>query len=217
MHSQKIIVLSDFNGTISLTNIAERILRLFADEKWVYYDNLCLDGKISLDEAIIAEYSLLHAPKESIFEEIDKIYQIRPHFIDLVNFLAQSEIEFIIITTGLDFVIQHLLSNLGISNNIKVVSTTAIYKDDNSLEVTGPMRFDTSIIDFKLDHVLHYKKEGFTVVYIGDSYSDFQAVLGADQIFSIRESKLSAYCIKHKLHFEEFEDFQEVIDVIKTK
>ena len=104
--------------------------------------------------------------------------------------------------------------NLGISNIVKLVSVTTTFNDDNSLEVAGPVRFDKSIRDFKLDHVLHYKKQGFTVVYIGDSYSDFQAVLGADQIFSVRESKLSTYCKDKKLQFDEFDDFQEVIEIL---
>lgn len=215
MNKQKNIVLSDFNGTISLSNIAELLLRKFANKKWIYYDDLYLEGKISLDDAIISEYSLIKQPKEMILEEVDRKYQIRPYFTNFIEYCSKNNIPFIIVTSGLDFVIKHILHNLGIDKDISLVSVTTKVNLDNSFQVKGPERFDHSKKDFKSDHVSHYKHLGYQVIYIGDSYSDFYAGPESDIVFSIRGSKLSAYCKEKKISFIEFNDFNELIEIMR--
>ena len=207
---QKIIILSDFNGTISLIDIAEFTLKTFVKQDWGYYDNLFQEGKLSLEESTLAQHSFLKTPKDLILMEIEKVSSLREDFSDLISFCSKNDIEFIIITSGLDFIIHHILNNLGISNNIKLVSVRATFNKDQSLLLTAPERFDLSIKDFKLDHVMHYKALGFKVIYIGDSNSDFQAVLGADLIFAVHESKLAKYCFEKRLNYVEFEKFNEV-------
>ena len=82
---QQIIVLSDFNGTISLRNLAEDILRSFADDSWKYYDNLFLEGKLSLEKTVIAQYSLIKASKDDILRDITPKAQLRENFRDLLQ------------------------------------------------------------------------------------------------------------------------------------
>lgn len=210
MTNQKIIILSDFNGTISLSNIAEQILQKFANEKWLYYDKLCLEGKLSLDEAIVAEYSLIKAPMDEILEEVDRIYQIRTHFKDFIEYCKNNGIPFIIVTSGLDFVINHMLENVGVADYVQLVAVTTEINSDKSLEINNIERFDPSKNDFKSDYVCHYKELGCKVVYIGDSFSDFNAVRESHAVFSVRNSKLSAYCFENNIKFSEFDDFNEL-------
>lgn len=217
MTKHKILVLSDFNGTISLSNIAEHILEKFADKKWLYYDKLCLEGKMSLDEAMVYEYSLLKAPVDEILNEVDRIYQIRSHFKDFIEYCKTNTIPFVIVTTGLDFVINHMLQHLGVADYVELVAFTTEVNPDKSLKINNIERFDESKKDFKSDYVSYYKELGCKVVYIGDSFSDFNAVLESDIVFSVRNSKLSAYCEEKSITFSEFDDFSELTNKIEIK
>ncbi len=198
-----------------MSNIAERILQKFANKKWLQFEDLCFAGKITLDEAIVSEFSLIKASKEVVLEEVEKNYHIRSNFTNFVEYCSSNDIPFIILSSGLDFVINHILEKIGVVNKIKLVSVTTINNSDNTFTVKGPERFDESKKDFKSDHVSHYKELGYRVIYIGDSYSDFYAVLEDIDVFSIRGSKLSDFCTERKISFTEFEDFHELVEILK--
>ena len=212
---QQIIVLSDFNGTISLRNLAEDILRSFADDSWKYYDNLFLEGKLSLEKTVIAQYSLIKASKDDILRDITPKAQLRENFRDLLQYCFIENIQIKIITTGLDFVIEHLVKQFRSSKSIDIIAIRSSFKNYNSIEVKVPVRHDLTIKDFKLDHVNYYKNQGYKVIFIGDSYSDFQAVEGADFSFAVRGSKLANYCEEKRLSFSVFDNFSEVISTLK--
>ena len=207
----KEIVISDFDGTIVMSNIAEQILTTFCGDTWLQYEELFASGKLSLEETLVAEYSLIKTSKEIILEEIDRITTVRKNFVNFANHCFNKGNELIIVSAGIDFTLEHILLKLHLPQKLKIFTVITQYNPDGSLKVTKPIRFNESITDFKLDIVQHYKELGYYVRYIGDSVSDFQAVKGADRIYSIRNSKLSAYCKKKNFPFIEFDDFDRII------
>ena len=212
-----LILLIYFDVTITLSDLALHVVEKFADKKWEYYENLFNQNKLSLEDTITAQYSLIYAPKELILQEIDSIFKIRDFFKDFIEFISQNNLEIIIVSGGIDFVIQHVISSLGLSNSIKIVSVVTEYQSNNSLKVSRPLRFNINSLDFKSDLVQYYKNQGYIVTFIGDGSSDYNAVLSADIIYTVKDSKMSNFCKDMNLQHTEFESFSELLPFIKNK
>ena len=212
----KPIFLIDFDGTINLSDLALYTVERFASDKWQYYEKLFNDGKLSLEDTITTQYSFIHAPKNVILEEIDKVIQIRENFTLFVNLCKKLNIPIIIVSGGIDFVIRHVLNKIGIPNTLQIVSMITEYQSDGSVKVTRPIRHFEDSIDFKQDKVKFYKERDMLVNYIGDGSSDYGAVMNADLNFTVKDSVLSRFCEEKSLPKYDFVDFSEIIDYIKN-
>lgn len=211
---QKKIFLVDFDGTITINDLAEQILRKFASDKWLYYDSLFLQGKLSLEDTIINQYSLIDTPKNLILEYVDKTVSTRKNFSSFIDFCQKNNIPVVIISAGIDFTITHVLDRLGVLDKIQLVSVKTEYKENGFLQVTKPKRYDLTVEDFKQDHVLYYKSQNYLVYHIGDGDSDYKAAESADFVFAVKNSTLSSKCQKGKFNYQEFSDFQEILEKI---
>lgn len=118
----------------------------------------------------------------------------------------------IIVSGGIDIIINHALEKLGISKLVKVVSAKTNYNLNGSINVTMPKNYDPNSIDFKEDQVLYYKTNNYYVFYIGDGSSDFSAVTNADMTFSVQGSELSKFCQEKKILHKDFNNYNEIIN-----
>ena len=211
---QKILFL-DFDGTIITSNISEYILETYTDERWLYYHNLLVEKKMSQVDVAIGQHSLIRTPFQTILKDIDSKILVRDNFINLITFAKQNSISLQIVSGGMDFVIKYILEKLGI-HDIEITSIQLNQREDFSLEVLFPKNFDEKIEDFKLDRVLFYKKQGYYIYYIGDSFSDFDACLEANMIFSVKSTSLSDFCKERGLQYLDFSDFNEIINYLEN-
>jgi 2-hydroxy-3-keto-5-methylthiopentenyl-1-phosphate phosphatase len=60
MNMNKLTIVSDFDGTISLHELGEIILKKFASDDWEKFYSQMILGDISFDECITKQYSLIH-------------------------------------------------------------------------------------------------------------------------------------------------------------
>ena len=205
----KTIILSDFDGTIVLSDLAAQALDLFVTEDWLIFDKMYLNNEISLDETIIKQYSLIKVSKEQIITTIDPTIQIRENFYDFISFCKKKNVEFIVVSAGLDFIIEHVLkAKLGL-NDISVKAFETSYKN-GSLSIKALQKYFKDSSDFKNDIVRYYKSIGYFVVFIGDGPSDFGAANVSDKIYAVKNSILSSFCKDKKLNVIEFETFSEI-------
>lgn len=210
-----IVILSDFDGTIVKKDLAEHILKVFVKEDWMKYDKLLVENKISLKECIESQYSLINTPKSDILIEIDKVIDFRPDFNEFVNFCDRYNLEIIIVSAGIDFLIHHALKSHSISD-LEVFSVRTEYRNKKLIPYVKENHFSDSL-DFKNDLVKYYKKQGKFVIYIGDGSSDFGAVIESDFNFTIIESPLSLFCKEKNLKYSDFTEFSQIIEYIKSK
>ena len=213
----KRVFLVDFDGTIALSDLALVTVAKFADKKWEHYEELFNNNKLSLEDTITAQYSLIQAPKEIILKEIDNHIKIRDNFTQFVNYCNELTVPLVIVSGGIDFIIRYVLDKIGISNTVQIVSMITEYQDDGSVKVTQPKRYMNNPTDFKHDLVLYYKSLGYTVYYIGDGSSDYGAVTDVDLTFTIKNSNLSSFCEQKELNYVEFDDFKEIPMYLENK
>jgi 2,3-diketo-5-methylthio-1-phosphopentane phosphatase len=203
----------DFDGTITTVDTAELTLRKFAAGKWEVFDVLLGEGKISLEDCMINQFKLIKAPKEDIVRMLDAAVGLRPGISELIEFCRLKDIEFTILSAGLDFYIDHTISKYGWNNVRRVSGTTTI---DDGISVEFPKHRFSDSKTFKEDFVKIRKEMKKDVWYFGDGTSDREGALAADMVFSVTGSRLSRIMDeKGKIH-RDFQDFSEALTILKN-
>jgi 2,3-diketo-5-methylthio-1-phosphopentane phosphatase len=207
--------MSDFDGTIVYRDTANYVLAKFAKGGWKIYDKKFTEGEMTLEECVQKQFSLVRAPKQLILKELENVVHFRPNFQKLAEYCAAHAVPLIIVSAGLDFVIEHFLK---LENCLRLVEICAAKTrfTANDIELIFPkLRYKTSQ-NFKDDLARYYKKHNNQVIYVGDGAGDAQPVRIADFPFVIRDSELAKLCKKMNIRHEEIEDFQRVIETIES-
>jgi len=209
-----IVLLCDFDGTIIDIDTLRFLLGKFSKGNWRTIIKQYEQGEITIEECLRILWSKIHITKHVILRELEKAASIRPNFNNLIKYCRLHDIPFIICSAGLDFIISHLLDLTGYRHQIKIVTLKTKYQN-NRIMITFPKLLDNTSIDFKEDLVKYYKRNGYTVFFIGDGISDYNAALKADFSFTVKDSELTIFCKKRGIPHQEINDFKDVIDVIQ--
>ncbi len=215
-----VAILCDFDGTIVPIDTCVYILEKFAEDDWKIYDEQFERGKLTLEECLQKQFSTVTVPETEILDEIQHVLSVRLGFAELIEFCREGQIPVTIVSAGLNFVIAHFLRVNGWAKIIKVYASKAKCTF-NGVKITTPKLLYNDSINFKDDLVIHYKKQGKKVVFIGDGIADLYAARKADFPFSIKGSKLAKQLKKDGIKHTDTVDFQKItetiVDLIKTK
>lgn len=208
-----LVVLCDFDGTITTIDTAEFILARFAQGNWRRFERQFENGKITLEQCLTKQFSLVRASEKQILEELKSVITFRPNFKKLAECCKENHIPLIIVSAGLDFVIQHFLKINHCQDLVEVYAAKTAFTA-NGIRFTFPTLLYKSSNNFKDDIVKHYKSQGKKVVYIGDGSADYNAAKDADYSFAIEGSRLAELCKNHRVLSKNITDFQKVIEAI---
>jgi 2,3-diketo-5-methylthio-1-phosphopentane phosphatase len=223
----KLIIMMDFDGTISQMDVAEIILTDLTSGDWQALDELFLKGEISLREAFKGQFEMIQTTPDEMKQSalkgvIDPFFHL---FIEQQLLRQNSSLILAIVSDGFHFYIEQLLkpvlgSNYGqlfiYSNDVRFEKLNENDKDNKqSLKVIfrNP-ECDHGCANCKLELVEKYQKEGFKVVYIGDGLSDFYPATEADLVYAKKGKRLEKYCLENKIEHFSFSSFKELIDLI---
>lgn len=211
----KLVVLCDFDGTIVDFDTSEFLLSRFAEGEWRSYDDQLRIGEISLEECMRRQFSLIKVSREAMLEELGKVVSFRPGFRELAEYCGGVGVALVIVSAGLDFVIDYFLEQSGLGGLVEVFSAKATPSAEG-IKLTFPRLLYEESVGFKDDLVRHYKNRSRGVFYIGDDdVIDIHAARLADLTFPIKDSKLSAACRREKIPYGEIGDFEVVIEEIR--
>jgi len=210
-----LVVLCDFDGTITTVDTAEFVLNRFAWGDWQRFDRQFEKGKITIEECLTKQFSRVNASEKQILEELKDVVIFRPNFKKLAEYCQGNRIPFMIVSAGLDIVINHFLEINKCQNLVEVYAAKTAFSADG-IRLTFPQLFDKSSANFKHDVVRKHKNGGKKVVYIGDGLADYDAAKDADYLFVIEGSRLAKLCKSHGIPCKNITDFQEVIEVIRN-
>jgi len=100
-----------------------------------------------------------------------------------VSYCQQNAIQFVIVSSGLDFYIDAVLAHIGITD-LEMYCGRAVFGNDGvSVYYTSPEGIKINE-GFKYQYLNCLKKRGSPVIYIGDGLSDFQAAREASYVFA---------------------------------
>ncbi|UCE13902.1 MAG: HAD-IB family phosphatase [Candidatus Heimdallarchaeota archaeon] len=208
-------MLCDFDGTIIEIDTAEYVLHNFSQDDWKIYDRELELGKISIEECMQKQFETVRVSKEKIITLLERRQpNFRPHFDSFLHYCHEHKVPVIIVSAGLDFLINHFLRKNGLHKRVKVYAAKTEVVSQVGIKFEFPPIEDPTAVDFKDDIVKKYKSE-FSVLFIGDGSGDFHALKSADYGFAVKGSILAELCEKNTVPYQIFEDFQEIIEEIR--
>jgi 2-hydroxy-3-keto-5-methylthiopentenyl-1-phosphate phosphatase len=207
-------VLCDFDGTIAEIDTAVFVLDRFGQVDWRALDKQYERGQVTLEECLKKQFSLMVATREEILDELDKVVAFRPNFERLIRYCRKKSIPFVIVSAGLDFVINHFLRQKDWEGLVEIYTAKTQFKA-NGIDFIFPKLFDKTSANFKQDLVRHYRAQGEKVIYIGDGAADYAAAISADYAFAIKGSTLARLCESQRQGCAVMTDFIKVAETIR--
>ncbi len=207
-------VLCDFDGTITLTDTYEYVLRKFARGDWKIFDEQYERGEITIQECVRRQGLLVETPEMLLVAELERVTGFRPNFDKLIGYCRTNRIPLLVVSAGLDFAIKHLLRLKGWDRLVKLRAAKA-QSTPEGIRFTFPRLRDKTSLSIKDDLVKHYKKKGRRVAYVGDGIWDTHALREADLPFVIKGSKLAGLCRQQEIPAREISNFQEMVTAIQ--
>jgi 2-hydroxy-3-keto-5-methylthiopentenyl-1-phosphate phosphatase len=200
-------VLTDFDGTITLTDVGEAILDEFAPVNWWEIEELYRARKIGTRESMARQMALVHAREEDLLRFVDRVAVIDETFRDFVAFCRSRGFILEIVSEGLDFYVRHLLRKWHIE--IPVRTNRAIFEEGH-IRTEYPWADATCTLcgTCKLLRVFQLRAQGYRTAYVGDGHSDLCPAFEADLVFA--KAELAELCRTEAIEFIPFNRFSDV-------
>ncbi|MCZ6765643.1 MAG: MtnX-like HAD-IB family phosphatase [bacterium] len=206
---EKIAILCDFDGTVSVDDVGNTLFQTFADpelsgpviEDWKA-------GRISSRECLEREAELAHATRADLDEFAGRC-QLDPYFKDFIDFTRKRGMEFVIVSDGLDHYIERMLVRNGLGDIDFFANVLHII--DDKLQVSFPyydLRECQDCGNCKTHHLEQYKRQGYYIVYIGNGLSDRCPCHYSDLVFA--KGELLDFCRIADIEHVPFTNFRDI-------
>ena len=210
-------VLTDFDDTAAVQNVAELLLHRFGAPDWPAVRQRFRDGELSLKEYQEITFRGIAATQGEMQEFVQANAEFRPGFAALEQFCRQHDIPLAIVSQGLDFYIQALLDGIGLPD----IPVYAVATEFDAVGRIVGYRYDFAYPDApergnsKARIVRQYQAAGRYVFFMGDGRSDFEAAEIADAVFAHRQ--LAEMCTAAGVAWQPFGDFVGVLGAVRQQ
>lgn len=218
MKKSNLIILTDFDGTITKQDVCYLLLDKFAKFHWQETDRQWVDGRLSTEEAYKKLLKSIDITKNE-FDGFIETVEIDKKFKDFFKVCKKNNVRVEIVSDGLDYYIKKILEREGLaeipfySNKLTFKGDKWILKFNKESHKYCP-RKDNPCGFCKRMVVEARKNEGYKIIFIGDGPSDRCPATEADIVFA--KGFLKNFCIENKILFYEFADFRDVIREMKN-
>jgi len=179
----------------------------FAPSNWREIEAQYLAGKFSVEESNRRQFALVKAGKEEMQDFVTRTVEVRPGFMEFVDYCRGAGIDFVIVSSGLDLYIEPILGKLGLLHLERHSARTRV--TDTGLVVDYVDPFGAACKEgFKLVCQSYLKQRGRPIIYIGDGLSDIAPAMKADYV--IARSSLEKHLSSLSLPCFTFNDFHDV-------
>ena len=203
------VIYCDFDGTISKKDSINTFFELYADEKWLEYEQLWVDGKISSRENAIKQVGLLPEMESETLQNYINSIEIDEYFIEFVSFLKSKGIKLVILSDGFDLFIKETLKKYNI-DDIKFYANHLIYKN-KKFSIEFPYYNEKCNKKSGMCKCSKIAEEDFT--YIGDGTSDLCVAQKAKKLYATKV--LLKHCKANNIKHVAFNSFRDIIMDIK--
>ena len=206
-------VLTDFDDTAAVENVAELLLNRFADPSWQDVRRRFRDGEFTLKEYQEIAFNSIHASRSDMAEYVRDNAHLRPYFGELWDYCREWDVPMVVVSAGLDFYVEALIEGNGLTQ----VPVYAVDTDFTPAGISYEYRFVRPGMERMGNSkgliVDQFREQGHYIIYIGDGMSDFEAAERADLVFAHRS--LAEECARTGIPFRHFEDFRDVLAAVQ--
>ena len=200
-------VLTDFDGTVTRTDVAEDILEELAPEEWWDIEAEHRARRIGTREAMARQFALVRAKEEDILRFVDEHVRLDESFPGFVAFCRARGVRLEIVSEGLDVYLHPLLRKWRV--DVPVRTNRAVF-EEGRVTISYPYADPTCNLcgTCKLLRLFELRTQGYRVAYVGDGHSDLCPAVEADVVFAKKE--LADLCREEAIDFIPFETFADV-------
>lgn len=206
------VVFCDFDGTITTEDTFVRMLEKFAPEISAKLLPMIYDRQMTLLEGIrltVGSIPAIHHPQ--IIEHIVR-RPVRPGLKELLDFLKNSSIPFVIISGGLTDIVQAVLEYQDLIDGVTAIHAGEVDTTGQYLRVHSAVESATELVA-KAEVMSKYPAAEH--IAIGDSVTDINMSLAADLVFA--RDRLTGYLDAQKKSYVPWQDFFEVRDHLAAR
>ena len=207
----KTAIFCDFDGTVSRRDIGYHLFRHFSGGRNEELVPLWKERRITTRECLRREVEMVEAREEDIYRFLDG-FELSPGFADFVARCRHRRVDLTILSDGMDFYIDYVLSRHGLGY-LPVVANHGFF-EEGRLAISFP--YGNASCErcgsCKGERIREYRRrcgEAIRAVFVGDGYSDICAVEEADLVFAKKD--LERYCRGHDIPFTQYGDFTDII------
>lgn len=207
------IIVSDFDGTITKKDTLYHFFLENAPFEDVYRIGSKWERQeISSQECLIKEFELVKNLSENMVNDFISTIEIDEGFLKFNDLRTQNNIDFVIVSDGLNYFINNILLRYNISN-IKVITNHVEFKG-NDFKIEFPNEHGKCVFGAgtcKCQAVKELRKNYKEIDYIGDGVSDFCVANKADRVFA--KGKLFKYCTQNSINCTKYDNFYDLADI----
>lgn len=214
----RLAIFCDFDDTITRTNVTDTVLERFADPKWLVIQEDWLAGKLSAREVLEKQMPLISATPQALDSLIDSI-EVDPYFADFALHCAKEELPLYVFSDGFDYWIDKILRR-ALSNHYAAVKIPVyacrLSWDANRVAISFPYFTQGCVhgcATCKPALFEQLKAGAEKSVVIGDGVSDLLLAKNADLVLA--KNGLRAFCGKEGIASHSFDNFHDVLQIIK--
>lgn len=207
---QNVVVLCDFDGTITDKDIGFTIIETFAGNGWREIEDQYQRGEKGSREAIQEIFALTSVSESTLVRFVQENFHMDPVFPPFIDYCRKSNIAVTILSDGFDFYIKLILNKYGL--DLPYLANT-LQVADSSLCASFPYAAAEcgSCGNCKAAYARRVKENGGKIIYIGDGYSDRCVSALADVLFA--KDYLARYCARENIPYHSFSDFGDILSI----
>lgn len=208
------IIVSDFDGTITKTDTLSKFLEDYADPKWLDIENDWRDGKFGSQECLVRQFELVPNLTPELIDGFLDTMEIDEGFIPFCRQAKKLNVPIVILSDGLDYFINRILEKHGLDfinviTNHAYFEQTSKFKGEFVIEFPNDSRHCTNDAGTcKCKAVRNLKKLYKTVVYVGDGASDFCVSKEPDIVYA--KAGLAEYCKNNNIRFKKYGTYSDI-------
>ena len=118
------IIVSDFDGTITKKDTLSTFLELYADKEWLVIEDKWVKGEIGSAECLQKQFDLVKDLSPELIDTFVETMEIDDYFEEFNKVRLKNNIDFLILSDGLDYFINRILQKHGIKTmpNLKMTN-----------------------------------------------------------------------------------------------
>jgi len=205
---RKIIVISDFDGTITTKDSLVEILNKFASPDWHKIAKLINKGRLGTRIGLRKEFNLCKVTKKEFVNFLIKNIKIDAAFKNFLQFCKRKKFKFLVVSGGFGLNIKTIFEKFGIKGVPFHANSVKFNKDVAELKFPPEAKTCKTCSHCKAPYIVQFKKKGYFTIYIGDSVTDRCPVRVADLAFA--KHHLAEYCKAKGIKYIPYNTFGQI-------
>ena len=210
----KFQIYADFDGTISITDVGDKMFEKFTNFGCREILQDWLSGKIGSKEYYIRTCKIAKMTEQKLLDfcaqqKIDECFKTFVAYCRIKNYPVS------VLSDGMDNYIKPILSQNDFQY-LNIYANRLLFKRNGKIEPHFPY-YEKGCLrcaNCKGAIIKEFRHDGKKVVYVGDGLSDLCALPEADIIFA--KDDLKKYCLEQNIQHYEFIDFCDLLEQFKA-